>query len=111
MNVSPNEVKKQVIKGLKYGKPVLFPSLCVSQNKGEECNETHSLVFSGFKQVRNGDTIKDVFKVHNSWGQEWQIRNNDGWVDADLICENTAKVKSKDGSYRIGSSCVIWLDP
>ncbi len=53
---------------------------------------------------------KEVFKLHNSWGVEWQKKNNDGWVDADTLVQNTAKVNSGSG-YRIGSSSVIWLDP
>ena len=110
MNVEPNDIKVQIIKGLRLNKPVLFPALCVSQNLGEECKLGHSLVFSGFKQVKINNIIKDVFKVHNSWGEEWQKINNDGWMDADLICQNTVRVKSKNGGYRIGSASVIWLD-
>lgn len=110
MNVVPNDIKFQIIKGLKSNKPILFPALCVSQNLSEKCNSAHSIVFSGFKQVKINNLTKDVFKVHNSWGDEWQKINNDGWMDADLICQNTVRVKSKNGQYRIGSSSVIWLD-
>lgn len=113
MNVSAADLKQQVIKGLKQGRPVLFPSLCASQNKGDECTQTHSMVIAGYKKVceaGSSSNCKDVFKVHNSWGAEWQRMNNDGWVDADSIVQNTAKVKSSSG-YRIGSSSVIWLDP
>lgn len=110
MNVTYQDIKLQVIKGLNIGKPVLFPSLCASQNIGEICNETHSLVISGFKKVKYGNTQKDVLKIHNSWGEEWQKKNNDGWIDADTFVNNTAKVKTIDGNYRIGSSSVIWLD-
>lgn len=70
---------------------------------------THSLVISGFKRVKNLNVTKDVFKLHNSWGVEWQNKNNDGWVDADVFVQNTAQVKKADGSYRIGSACVTWL--
>lgn len=111
MNVTPDDVKKQVVKGLKLGKPVLYPSLCISKDINGEFREGHSLVISGFKQVRYTSEKKDVFKIHNSWGEDWQKNNNDGWVDADVICQNAAKVKSSDGSYRIGSASVIWLDP
>jgi hypothetical protein len=110
INVTPDDVKRQIIRGLKEGKPVLFPSLCVSQNDGDECKECHSLVISGFKQVKKANVTKDVFKLHNSWGLEWQQLNNDGWVDADVICQNTARTNSGNG-YRIDSACVIWLAP
>lgn len=114
MNVKPTDIKNQIVKGLNQGRPVLFPALCVSQNKGDECTQGHSLVISGYKKVcAAGSTTqcKDVFKLHNSWGAEWQKMNNDGWVDADMLVQNTIKVKSKSGDYRIGSSSVIWLDP
>lgn len=109
MNVTPIEVKHQIIKGLKLGKPIIL-SLCVSQNKGNECESSHLLVVSGFKQAKHGNVINDVFKVHNSWGVEWQRKNNDGWIDADVLTQNTVQVKNDDGSYRIGSASVIWLD-
>lgn len=110
MNATPIEVKAQILKGLKFGKPVLFPSLCVSQDNNNECKSSHSLVISGFKKVKNKRLEKDVFKVHNSWGLEWQKKNNDGWVDADIICHNTVRSNSGKG-YRIDSGSVIWLAP
>ncbi len=109
MNVTPKEVKQQIIKGLNRYKPVLL-SLCVSQNKGNECEGSHLLVIDGFKQVKHENVIKDIFKIHNSWGVEWQRKNNDGWIDADILTQNTVQVKNDDGSYRIGSASVIWLD-
>lgn len=114
MDVKPSDVKNQIIKGLKQGRPVLYPALCVSQNTGDECKMAHSLVISGYKKVctpGSSTQCKDVFKLHNSWGAEWQKMNNDGWVDADVLVQNTVKVKSKSGDYRIASSSVIWLDP
>jgi hypothetical protein len=109
MNVTTTEIKEQIVTGLKLRKPVIFPSLCVSQDKSNECTMSHSIVISGFKQVKNGLTTKDLFKIHNSWGLEWQLKNNDGWVDADTICQNTVKTNSANG-YRIDSGSVIWLD-
>lgn len=113
MNVTPSEVKAQIIKGLKQARPVLFPSLCVSQDKGDECKSGHSVVISGYKKVCQSGSVtncKDVLKLHNSWGSEWQRMNNDGWVDADALVQNTIKSKSSSG-YRIDSGSVIWLDP
>lgn len=113
MNVTPTDVKNQIVKGLKQGRPVLFSSLCLSQDQGDDCKLTHSLVISGYKKVcepGNATKCKDVLKVHNSWGAEWQKMNNDGWVDADVLVQNAAKTKSSSG-YRIDSGSVIWLDP
>lgn len=114
MDVSSVDVKKQVIKGLRLGKPVLFSGLCVSFDEGNKCSESHAVVISGYKKVCEAgliNTCKEVFKIHNSWGKAWQDRNNDGWVDADIFVQNTSKVKKQDGTYRIGSGSVIWLDP
>jgi hypothetical protein len=109
MNVTENEFKQQIIKGLKIGKPVLFPSLCVIKGENYDCKGVHSLVVSGYKIVQNRVEKKDVFKVHNSWGEEWQKKNNDGWVDANELCHNTVRTNS-DRGYRIDSASVIWLD-
>lgn len=109
MDVTEYEFKQQIIKGLNKGKPVLIPSLCVSRDKSYDCESVHSLVISGYKKVQNSAEEKDVFKVHNSWGKEWQKKNNDGWVDADELCHNTVRTDSNKG-YRIDSASVIWLD-
>jgi hypothetical protein len=109
--VTTNDLKLQVIEGLKYGKPVNLPYICISANIGNKCEEGHSIVIAGFKNVVNKNDRKDLFKVHNSWGVEWQKGNNDGWVDADIICQNIMKVKSEDGSYKITPGSVIWLTP
>ncbi|MBD8081304.1 hypothetical protein [Chryseobacterium caseinilyticum] len=113
-NINPANVKEQVIKGLKQGRPVLFPYLCISGNTGDKCNEGHSLVISGYKKVCESDkntNCKDVFKLHNSWGAEWQKVNNDGWVDADALTKNTIKTKSESGNFKITPGSVIWLTP
>jgi hypothetical protein len=113
MNVTPTDLKNKIKEGLKQGRPVLFPALCVSGDKGDECKMAHSLVVSGYKrvcEVGNTAKCKDVVKLHNSWGADWQRMNNDGWVDADIFVQNAAKIKTNSG-YRIGSASVIWLDP
>lgn len=109
--VSTNEIKMQVVKGLKYDKPVILPYMCISANKSNECEVGHSIVIAGYKNVIHKNIKKDLFKVHNSWGIEWQKINNDGWVDADSICQNIVKMKSDDGKYKIMPGSVIWLTP
>lgn len=111
MDVTTSEIKNQILKGLHLNKPVLLPALCVSEDKNDECKMPHSIVISGYKKVKREITTIEVFKIHNSWGSDWQQKNNDGWMDADAICKNISKIKSKDGSYyRIASSSVMWLD-
>ena len=108
--VNTYDAKLQIIKGLKLGKPVNLPYLCISGNTGNKCAEGHSIVISGYKNVVNSMNTKGLFKVHNSWGIEWQKMNNDGWVDGDILTQNIFKTKQNDGTYRISSGSVIWLD-
>ena len=112
MNVTADDLKNQVIKGLKLAKPVLFSGLCVSGDKGDECTQSHSLVIAGYKKVcvlGSTTNCKNLFKLHNSWGAEWQRINNDGWVDADTLMRNSSKVQTKAG-IRNESASVIWLN-
>jgi len=110
LDVNSTDIKNKIIFGLKSGKPILFSGLCISENKEKDCKKSHSFVISGYKKVKDGNLIKDVFKVHNSYGTEWQKIKNNGWCDADIICQNSSLVQKDDGNYRIGSACVIWLD-
>lgn len=110
LDVTPIQIKNKVIQGLKTGNPVYFGSLCLTVNTDGTCDLAHALVISGYKQVVQGKagSVKDVFKVHNSWGKAWQIANNDGWVDADILTENSARMVM-NGKLRIGSSSVTWI--
>ena len=113
LSVTPKEIKLNVISGLKLGKPVMLPSLCAFPQVGDDCKSVHAIVVSGFKTVCNPikkTECRDLFKVHNSWGAEWQQQMNDGWVDADQFTSNTSKIKA-NGKYRIASASVIWLAP
>ncbi|MCO4754432.1 MAG: hypothetical protein KC478_08105, partial [Bacteriovoracaceae bacterium] len=42
----------------------------------------HAVTIVGIKESCNAQSCKILFKVQNSYGQEWQDRNNDGWVEA-----------------------------
>lgn len=113
MSVSSTDVKNRIIEGLQRNKPVLFSALCVSQDVGDKCKYGHSIVISGYKKVCSSDNkniCKEVFHVHNSWGDEWQKMNNDGWVDADALTANSMK-EVKNSSRRLESGSVIWLEP
>lgn len=111
-NASPVDIKNKIVEGLKKGKPVLFPSLCMVVDANNVCSEGHSIVVSGFKKVCDDkNNCKDVFKVHNSWGASWQKTNNDGWVDADLLVGSTIRDPNQAASSRIISGAVTWLEP
>ena len=107
---TPLDVKSEIIIGLRKNKPILFPSLCLSTDRNNKCEEGHSIVISGYKKFTDGRNNKDVFKVHNSWGESWQKANNDGWVDADIIVNNSIRLVSQSDTF-VPSARVIWLDP
>lgn len=107
---TPVDVKNKIVEGLRKNKPVLFPSLCLSTDKNNVCKDGHSIVISGFKKVCNGSLCKDVFKVQNSWGESWQKANNEGWVDADILVNNSIRSVSQSEKY-VPSATVIWLEP
>jgi hypothetical protein len=85
---------KDVLKGPPpgdKGNPLAFDGVCL-EYAGKECKKgrAHSVVISGYRKVckKNGDCVadcRDVVKVQNSWGKDWQIKNDDGWVDAKTL--------------------------
>ncbi|OJX33637.1 MAG: hypothetical protein BGO86_15915 [Chryseobacterium sp. 36-9] len=99
-NVSNNDLKAKIIEGLKKGNPVLFPNLHM-----KKYDEIHSIVISGYKKIYCDSKYIDAFKIHNSWGIEWQKLNNDGWVSADILINN---IYRDNGIVQRGS--VIWLE-
>lgn len=68
--------------------PVAFDGVCL-QYEGNKCVSGHSVVISGYRKVCKdsncGTECRDIVKVQNSWGEDWQERNNDGWVDAKTL--------------------------
>lgn len=112
-DVQPVDIKNKVIEIVKSGKPVLFHNLCTDQKPGfNVCTQGHSTVVAGYKKVCKGNLCKDMFKIHNSYGEEWQKLNNDGWMDADRLTENISRVKDqKSENLRLASAAIQWLDP
>lgn len=112
INATSNDLKNKIIEVLKKGKPVLYPNLCLVYESNNQCKLGHSIVISGHKRVcvKNSKTqCKDIFRVHNSWGEEWQKINNDGWISADEITDNV--LKHEPGKLgRISSGSILWLE-
>ena len=70
-------------------------SLCEAKN-----SDLHSLVIIAKATVVHqitGDR-RQAYWLVNSWGEEWQEKNTDGWVFADKLLENI-------------TGELIWLDP
>jgi hypothetical protein len=99
------EMKDKIIKTIKTNTPVSYGPVCVNRNATDKCGK-HNIVVSGYKKTRNpkGET-RELFKVHNSWGQDWQDKMTDnGWVDADTLINNYIIDNVEDGS-------LFWLRP
>lgn len=110
--VSNEDLKNRIKQGLNANHPVLFPYLCLeSKENGNDCKYGHSVVISGFKKICCGDKCTDLFKVHNSWGQDWQDRNKGGWVSADNLLNQTQREYDPNTKEQVvtGGS-VIWLE-
>jgi len=67
-------------------KPVIISPLCIARNESDKSCEKHCIVITGRKTVMKivnnlpaGPQI-ELIQVHNSWGQDWQTNNNDGWL-------------------------------
>lgn len=111
MAVTNDELKQKIKEGLSADHPVLFPNLCMNMQNGK-CAEGHSIVITGYKKMCCGSKCTDVFKVHNSWGQEWQDRNNGGWVSANDLLDKTQWTLGSEGTKerKVLRGSVIWLE-
>lgn len=83
--LSKTEQKQKIIDILCEGKPIIFAHYALSNSEGG-----HDAVICGYKKVMDLATkkYKDVFKIQNSWGENWQYVNLDGWIDADVIVQS-----------------------
>jgi len=89
---------KKIKEILSTGFPVSLQGLCpfFDQTKAKQtkvgCEGRHALVISGYRRVcrigcnKNESTCCiDSLKVQNSWGEDWQKKNDDGWVAASRL--------------------------
>jgi hypothetical protein len=76
----------------------------------------HAVIIDGYKKYCN--TKRECsysVKVKNSWGQDWQNSNNDGWIDAMKLHQyaigepiNKTETKENKANY---SNAMTWLEP
>lgn len=84
-----NNTIKKIKEVLKLQRPISI-SYCYKDNAEykniKSCEEgmaTHTAVIHGYRQSCNSSKqCIDELQVQNSWGEEWQEANNDGWVKA-----------------------------
>lgn len=83
------------VKGvLKMGNPIMVNNFCAQDkapNSAKDCADyQHGFLISGYRKVCDSkNQCRDAVKVHNSWGQNWQDHNDDGWVDAKELFNRT----------------------
>jgi hypothetical protein len=76
---------KNIVKG---GRPANLSGLCLIQGE-TKCEGSHSVAVTGYrKQCTPKGDCREVLRIQNSWGEEWQKQYNDGWVDAKTLLDN-----------------------
>lgn len=85
--------------------PLQIGNVCFLRDPDNKCKGAHSFVISGYKRVcsTTSKNCKELFKVQNSWGKDWQNENNDGWVDAESILKNVTNTP------KINTGTLSWL--
>lgn len=73
---------------LKGGRPADLGGICVIPG-AKKCEGSHSVAVTGFrKQCSPKGDCRELIRIQNSWGEEWQKQFNDGWVDAKALLDN-----------------------
>lgn len=97
----PSMIAK-VDEALSGGNPVAFDGVCLNYENGK-CEYTlnkqkhsglHAVVIHGSVNLcdnKNCDSgCRKAFRIQNSWGKDWQEKNNDGLVDAEDLLSYVA---------------------
>lgn len=80
------ETLKRIVKG---GRPADLAGICLI-SEGGKCHGAHSVAVTGYrKQCTPKGECREVLRIQNSWGEEWQKNFNDGWIDARTLLDNS----------------------
>lgn len=91
-SATAQQMKDKMIEVLKKGKPLSLSGICMDRKEVipdlENCQDYHAVTITGHGKMCNSKgTCMEAFKVQNSWGEEWQKKNSDGWVLASQLTE------------------------
>lgn len=76
---------KNVLKG---GRPADINGICLIP-RGNVCEGSHSVAVTGYrKQCTPTGVCREMLRIQNSWGEEWQNKFNGGWVDAKSLIDS-----------------------
>ena len=95
MPTTLNEINNSILDRLKGNTPVSLSGICLDEvevvKDFKNCQNRHSVVITGYTEMCNKkNKCYRAFKVHNSWGEDWQKENSDGWVLADELLKKTS---------------------
>lgn len=91
--------------------PVLISGLCLKFDADtKKCSNSHAVVVSGYRRIcptsdLTNNSCKTQLKVHNCWGQNWQAKQDDGWVNSDTFIASI-----DEGSDAIPVASLSWLE-
>lgn len=70
--------------------PVMISFCLYSNQKEANCVRKHAMVIIAKAQAVHNITTdrKTVYWVINTWGEEWQRKNNDGWVSVENLIDS-----------------------
>ena len=116
-NITSKDIKNKIIDVLTNEQKPLFYIMAFDKNidgtiTRSDSSTIHSIVICGYKKVINPENGKvlEVFKVQNSYGTDWQLQNNNGWIDAEKLLENTPAFWSERIKKIIYySDVLVWL--
>jgi len=86
-DATPEAIQKKIESLLLSNTPVEI-GICADSGYTPNCagGEGHSIALYGIKESCSSSECKTVVKVKNSYGESWQKKNNNGWVDlAELV--------------------------
>ncbi len=94
-----DKLKEKIVSLLSAGIPVEI-GICADRTYTENCEnrQGHSIALYGIKEVCSKRTkeCRKLVKVKNSYGEGWQKRFNDGWLDMDTLVKSSVSFATFD---------------
>jgi hypothetical protein len=57
-------------------------TFCFNETLDKACKTSHIVIITGKSIYTKEDKSMKAYKILNTWGQEWQNNNKDGWIEA-----------------------------
>ncbi|MEA9358304.1 hypothetical protein SHI21_18860 [Bacteriovorax sp. PP10] len=92
-DANPKTLQKK-IESLLLSKIPLEIGICADSAYTKNCKggEGHSIALYGIKESCSATECKTVVKVKNSYGESWQKKTNDGWVDLEELVKSSLSI-------------------